>query len=98
MENRNGYFYRKVWANGTCYSIYVGMGDDVELMAMQEEQERQAQREEREAWRRLMEREQAVDAGIDDIGAALGALVDAMLLVGGYRQHNRGEWRKQRDK
>jgi hypothetical protein len=38
----------------------------------------------------------ALDAPLDELDDLADALVRAALVAAGYRQHNRGEWRKTR--
>lgn len=98
METRRGrYYYKKQWVGGTCQSTYIGQGGGAELLAQQEEEQRQARQAEREALRQQQAAEDAIDQGIDEIGDALGSLVDALMLVNGYHTHRR-QWRKRRDR
>ena len=92
---RNGYYFRQHWQNGTCTTEYVGAGPIAELLAQLDTIERERRQEEREALKRMMAEESAIDAEIDSLGAALRNVVDAVLLVSGYHQHDR-RWRKQR--
>mgnify|MGYP000966254001 CR=1 FL=1 len=96
MAWKNGYYYRQHWDNDTCTTEYIGAGPIAEQIAQLDAIERQRRREEREALKRMMAEQDAIDAEIDAVGAELGAVVDAVLLVNGYRQHKR-QWRKQRE-
>ena len=94
-QQRGGrsYFYRSVKVNGKVHSEYVGAGLDAEALA--EEMEERRERQERE------------HAQIQDLRATMGPAVDdgtldeladaamkAALLVAGYHQHARGQWRR----
>jgi hypothetical protein len=92
---RNGYYYRQHWQGDTCTTEYIGAGPVAELIAQQDAIERQQRQAAREALKQSMAEQDAIDAEIDAVGAELGAVVDAVLLVNGYRQHRR-QWRKQR--
>jgi hypothetical protein len=50
----------------------------------------QAAREERLRWRNAVE-------GLEELGRLMELLSRARLLVSGFRQHHRGEWRRRRD-
>lgn len=95
MAWQNGYYYRKRRQGKRIISEYVG-GDYAGLLAeMQDAQERQQREAERERFRALVERENAIDAEIDDMTAKVDTLVTALFLAAGYRQHRR-QWRKKR--
>lgn len=96
MAWENGYYVRKRRRGGTVTTEYIGAGPVAELIAQLDTIERQTRQEAREAVKRMMAEQDAIDAEIDAVGAELGAVVDAVLLVNGYRQHKR-QWRKQRD-
>lgn len=91
------YYYRSRRRGATVVSEYIGAGHIAELCAEIDECERLRRQAEREAFKLLADEQDALDAEIDALGAALGDLVTAMLLVNGYHQNDR-RWRKQRDR
>ncbi len=95
MPWKSGYYYRQHWRNGTCQSEYIGNGYIAELAARLDEIEQEERQAEREAFKRLVAEQEAIDSEIDAVDAALAVLVDAMLLATGHRQHKR-QWRKKR--
>ena len=98
MAWRNGFYYRSKRKGNKVVTEYLGNNLVADLASQHDEQQRLARQAEREALQALAAAEQAVDTEIDAIGKLLSSLVDAHLLLAGYRQHNRGEWRKKRDK
>lgn len=78
-------------------SEYVGTGPLADIIAQEDAAERLRNRAKRELYRRQAAEQDAIDASVDAAGAALYALVDAALLVNGYRQRKR-QWRKRREK
>jgi hypothetical protein len=97
MAWKNGYYYRSHWHNGTCQTEYVGSGYAAEFLAEQDANERLQRQIARERFRRLVAERTAIDNEINAVGDALADLVDAALLVNGYRQHKR-QWRKQSER
>lgn len=96
MPWSNGYYYRKVWRNGTCHSEYIGNGYIAELAARLDKIEQQERQAEREAWQAITDEQDDLDDEIDAVSASIGDLVDAVLLATGHRQHKR-QWRKRRE-
>ncbi len=98
--NRGGrkllYLSRRV--NGKPKKIYVGTGPLANLLAAELES-RKAQRKERAeacaAWKAQVS---AAEDPLDALCADLDRAVAAHLLVLGYRRHDRGPWRKKRER
>jgi hypothetical protein len=97
-RRRNGYYYyRKQRIGKRVRSIYVGGGLLAELEAEQQAAAAAERAEERAALAAL----QAHLADPPELAAYLGlvrALTDATLAAAGFRQHQRGEWRRTRDR
>jgi hypothetical protein len=89
------YYYRKVWARGTCYSEYVGAGYLGALCAQLDEHDRWQLKAERHKLRQAIAEQDEIDNQIDELGQRLDELVTAALLVAGYHRHKR-QWRKAR--
>jgi hypothetical protein len=95
VSGERRYYYRsRRQPGGTCRREYVGGGLEAELAAALDthrRQQRQAQREalraEREAWERGA-------SMLEELIAHSNLLVQACLLVAGFHQHQRGEWRR----
>jgi hypothetical protein len=75
---------------------YVGSGYAGELAAAEDALHREARA--RAATDRRTERERLaeLDAPLEALDAQAEALYRAALVLAGYRQHDRGQWRKQR--
>lgn len=97
-ETRGGrrYYYRKVWKDGRCFSVYEGGGPLAELKAERDEETRaQAQRRALDTRAELAALD-AVDAMIDREWRTVKAAADALLEAAGYHRHKR-QWRLKRD-
>jgi hypothetical protein len=77
---------------------YVGTGPLAELAAELDAEERWQREEQRQAWRDERERMVTLEAPIEELCEASEILAQSALVAAGYRQHNRGEWRKRREK
>jgi hypothetical protein len=97
-ETRGGrrYYYRKVWKDGRCFSVYEGGGPLAELKAGRDEETReQARRVSLDAGAELAALD-AVDAMIDREWVNVKAAADAALEAAGFHRHKR-QWRLKRD-
>lgn len=97
-ERGTRYYTRSKRVNGRVTKEYVGTGLIAELIALRDEAERQHGVEEARAWREEREHLQCQDATAGDLCEMAELLTRAALVAAGYRQHNRGEWRKPRDR
>jgi hypothetical protein len=97
-ETRGGrrYYYRKVWKDGRCFSVYEGGGLGAELSAERAESERATAQAQRLTMRAAMARQDAIDAEIDQAWAFVRVAVDEALEAAGYHRHKR-QWRLRRD-
>ena len=95
-ERGGRYYYRTRRVGGRVVKEYVGAGALAETAAERDrlERERRADDARRErAERERLAREEAPVAALD---AAVTALTRAVLVVAGYHQHERGEWRRRK--
>lgn len=90
------YYTRSRRVGGQVVREYVG-GGLIGALTADEDAEQQARRA-REAADLKAERErwEALEAPLKSLDARASALMRATLLLAGYRQHDRGEWRKRR--
>ena len=96
-RERGGLYYtrsRKV--GGRVAREYLGNGTLAELAARMDALERRRREEDVKAWRKKKERLEALEGPVEDLCEAAEALARAALVVAGYLQHKRGEWRKRR--
>ena len=98
-RDRGGLYYtrsRKV--NGRVQREYVGTGPLAELVAEADAEERR--RREEVAARRKEERQrlETLLSPLNELNEATEVLARAALLISGYRRHNRGDWRRRRDR
>lgn len=98
MAWQGDYYYRKRRQGDTVVSEYVGTGSPAELAAEQDKRERLQAAAKRELFKRQAAEQDDIDAMVDTVAGAYAALVDAVLLANGYRQHKRHEWRLKRDR
>jgi hypothetical protein len=94
--DRGRYYTRSKKVNGQVIREYVGTGEIAELVARQDALERQQREAERSACQAERAELEALDAPLNDLDALAELVARAALLAAGYRQHKRGEWRKQR--
>jgi hypothetical protein len=90
------YYYRATRVGGRVVREYVGTGRVAELVARMDALERDEQETDRQCARRERERIDALDAPLAELDELADLLARAALLAAGFRQHHRGEWRKQR--
>ena len=98
-RKRGGLYYtrsRKV--SGRVVRQYVGAGVLGELAARMDAEGRQRREEEAAAWREERERLEELAGLVDEFCREVETMVRATLLAAGFRRHNRGEWRKSRDR
>ena len=96
QRGRKLVYYRAKKVAGRVVRTYCGSGARAELAA-QEDADRRAVREtEARAWRGERARLDAADSAMDRLGVAVQAFVRAHLLLGGFRRHARGHWRRRR--
>lgn len=92
-ETRNGrgrYYTRSLRRGGKVVREYFGTGKLAALAARADELTRQ-QCEDLKASKADAN---ALDSAVDEVCRAIDVVARAALIVAGYRQHNRGEWRK----
>jgi hypothetical protein len=97
-RERGGLYYtRSRKEGGRVIREYVGGGILGELAAQLDALERERREEQAARWKEEQEELDALQATVEELSEASDLLVRAALLASGYRQHNRGEWRKRRE-
>jgi hypothetical protein len=97
-RDRGGLYYtrsRKV--GGRVVREYVGGGTLGHIAALQDAQERRRRDQEAAWWKEERERLQALVAPVEQLCEATEILYRAAFLSAGFRRHQRGEWRRQRE-
>jgi hypothetical protein len=94
---RGRYYTRSRKVNGRVVREYVGTGLAGELAADLDELKRERRAAERARDRQERARLEALDASLNELNDLADLLARAALLAAGFRQHNRGEWRKRRE-
>lgn len=92
----NPYYTRTRRIAGRQVREYVGTGRVAELVAADDARQRAERLAVRAAWRAERARLEALDAPVDELDALADTLLRAYLTLAGYRQHDRGEWRRKR--
>lgn len=92
------YYYRSVRRGGRVVKEYLGCGPAAELLADLDAQERQRRRQERDAERRSRKQRAEAQAPLEEFILGVEALTRAALMEAGYHQHDRGEWRRRRER
>ena len=96
-RGRGGRYYtRSRRVDGRVVREYIGKGPHAEFVAQMDALQRRGREEQARAWRNEREGMEALDRSFEELHEAARVLTHATLLAAGYRQHNRGEWRKVR--
>lgn len=77
---------------------YLGSGESALLLARLERIDRDAQEEGNRAEAEEQDEIEALDRALDELATRARDAAHAELERAGYRRHNRGEWRRSRDK
>ncbi len=98
-RQRGGRYYtRSKKIAGRVIREYVGTGLVGELAAAADARARAERQAEKAAWRAEQERMEAALAPFKDFYDGVETLVRGSLILAGYHQHHRGEWRRKRGK
>jgi len=90
------YYTRSRRVTGRVVREYLGTGPFAEALARQDAAARDQHRERADEERALCESDAALTALVDDLIESTDALAAAVLVLTGYHQHHRGEWRRRR--
>jgi hypothetical protein len=89
------YYYRMHrLPGGHFHREYIGSGPEAELAAALDAHRRRQQQAQREALRADREAWERAAAVLDELIASSDVLVQVCLLIAGFHQHQRGEWRR----
>lgn len=94
--DKGRYYTRSKKVNGRVVREYIGVGEAAQLAAQSDALQRSQRAAEREARRVEKAELEALDARLDQLNDMADLLAHAALLIAGFRQHHRGEWRKKR--
>ncbi len=97
-KGRGRYYTRSRKENGRVMREYIGLGELAEAIAILDLVEREERAQ--EAYLRKAEREEAaaLEAALDALCGLTDAAAVYCLEAAGYHRHNRGEWRKRRER
>ncbi len=96
-RERGGLYYtRSRKEGGRVVREYIGSGPSAELAAQADSEARRRRQEQRDAQKVKRERLEALMEPVEELCEAAEVIARAALIASGYRQHNRGEWRKRR--
>jgi hypothetical protein len=98
LRGNRSYYYRSVRRGGRVIKEYVGTGRVAELYARLDALARERRANERQD--RAVEQDSwnALEAQTDELIRITDALVAATLTVAGYYRHDRGAWRRRRER
>jgi hypothetical protein len=92
------YYFTAKKVNGRVVKRYVGAGELAGAMAGLEALDRERRQEQRAAVKAERDRLDALDQSVADFSGAVDAAVTKVLTAAGYHRHDRGAWRKRRQK
>jgi hypothetical protein len=92
-RGRGKYYTRTRRVGGSLVREYLGTGPEAERAAAEDA----ARRADNRALRTERSRLEAADAELDDLAETARAIAHAELLLGGFHQHDRGNWRRRRN-
>jgi hypothetical protein len=90
------YLYRYERHNGRSRRVYVACGQDAQRAHADDLRRRARRQALAKAWQDERERLEGIDGLVGRLAEAAQALARAHLLLGGFRRHERGNWRRRR--
>ncbi len=100
-ESRNGvgrYYTKSERVNGRVVRHYYGSGQVGQLAFELDQLEKLDREAKSEEWRQQKQANSQIAEELKEMLRVTKIFIDASLILSGYHQHNRGEWRKKRDK
>jgi hypothetical protein len=88
------YYYRSRRQGDRVIKQYVGADLLANQLAQEDELRHSKEQERRLAEQAERERLDLLDAPVRDLWKTVDCMVNAAMLLAGYRRHHRGEWRK----
>jgi crotonobetainyl-CoA:carnitine CoA-transferase CaiB-like acyl-CoA transferase len=95
--DKGRYYTRSRKVNGHVVREYIGTGEVARLAARMDAIDRLEREADLAAWKETQAELEALDVPLKKLNHLAELLARAALLTSGYRQHKRGEWRKQRE-
>lgn len=99
-ETRSGsgrYYTRSKRVAGRIVREYVGQGPIAELANQMDVDERLERDAIREAFEAVQRRDSELDQNLDSFVNLSNAIASGLLILAGYHQHKRGNWRKRNE-
>ena len=100
-ESRKGqgaYYTRSSRIVGQVVREYIGTGRLAQAIALSDELERHDRKVLADAQREELAQRDELDAKVVELDEFADLLTRAVLVGAGYHQHNRGQWRKRRER
>ncbi len=98
-ESRNGkgrYYTRSKQINGRVFREYLGIGPHAEAAAAEDAHRRAERQAESDARKAAEAQRRKAEAPLRKLDEFARLLLAASLTAAGYRQHDRGAWRRRR--
>lgn len=92
------YYYRSRRVGGRVIKEYLGAGSEAKLAAGVDSLRRKQRKEKRDAERQDRQSYEDALGPLQDFLARCKSIARARLLLAGYHQHDRGEWRRRDDR
>jgi hypothetical protein len=94
--DKGRYYTRSKKVNGRVVREYIGAGEGPELIAKLDALEREEKEMEWAKEKAVRDELDALDAPLSELDGKAELLARAALIVAGFHQHHRSEWRKRR--
>jgi hypothetical protein len=94
--DKGRYYTRSKKVNGRVVREYIGTGTVAELAAQMDASTRADREAKRAALRTEQEELRSLEGDLESLVELTDLVTQAALLVAGFHQHKRGEWRRRR--
>ena len=95
---KGGYYTRSEKVNGRVVRTYIGKGESAKLIAEMDHLERERREEAKECERQAQKKSEELEAKVNELNEWADLLAKLALIVAGFHQHHRGNWRKRRER
>ena len=95
---KGGYYTRSEKVNGRVFRTYIGKGESGRRIAELDCLERERRAEAKEHEKRDRQETEELETKVNELNEWADLLAKIALIVAGFHQHHRGNWRKRRER